>query len=167
MNTDLTLAGSAVSIGITYLNLRPWWKGGRSPKDLLPFSGSFLLGSTATMCTGGILGWLAGCSATSANKAGGTVVRGTTGTEGGAIAHGSLGALTPDGGVVVFLTTIAVGAAWRAAGKADRRRMAGGAFCGTSLTFTAGVAGALSWLPGAVNGLGATLRSGLEGALSL
>ncbi|MCF3101438.1 hypothetical protein IPZ58_07570 [Streptomyces roseoverticillatus] len=163
MNTELTLAGSALSAGIVYLNLRPWWKSGRNPKDLIPFGGPFLLGSVSTMCTGGILGWLAGCSATGINKTGDTLVHGATGTNGAAITHGSLGALTPEGGVVVFLATVACGTAWKAAGKADKRRMAGGALTGASLTLTAGVANALSWLPSVVNGLGSGLRSGMEG----
>ncbi|MFI9200174.1 hypothetical protein [Streptomyces sp. NPDC053048] len=168
MNTTITLAGAGIDLSILYLNLKPWWKGGRNPKDLAPFGGYFLLGSVSTMCAGGVLGWLASCSAAGVNRVGDTVVHGTTGAApGGAIAHGSLGALTSEGGVVVLLATVAAGAAWRLSGKADRRRMVGGAVCGTSLTFTAGVAGALYWLPGAVNGLGATLRSGLEGAWTL
>lgn len=163
IDVSLTLAGSAVSIGIIYLNLRPWWKSGRNPKDLAPFAGNFFLGSVSTMCTGGVLGWLAGCSATGVNKAGDTIVHGATGTSGAAIAHGSLGDLTPEGAVVVFLATVASAAAWKAAGKADKRRMIGGAVSGASLTATAGVSGALYWLPAAVNGVGAGLRTGLEG----
>ncbi|WP_367138879.1 MULTISPECIES: hypothetical protein [Streptomyces] len=163
--TSITLAGSAVSVGIAYLNLRPWWKGGRNPKDLLPFGGYFLLGSVSTMCAGGALGWLSGCSAAGVNRAGNAAVHGTTGTApSGALTHGSLGALSPEGAVVVFIATLAAGAAWKAAGKADRRRMIGGAVCGSTLTLTAGVAGALVWLPGVVNGLGAGLRAALEAA---
>ncbi|MEU1309492.1 hypothetical protein ABZ419_11435 [Streptomyces cinnamoneus] len=164
MNTTLTLAGAGLDLGILYLNIRPWWKGGRNPKDLAHFGGSFALGSVSTMCAGGVLGWLAGCSAAGLNRAGNTTLHGATGaTPGGAIAHGSLGTLTQEGAVVVLIATVVAGAAWKVAGKADRRRMAGGALCGSSLTLTAGVAGALSWLPAAVNGLGAALRTGLEG----
>lgn len=162
--TQLTLAGAAISLAVLYLNLRPWWKGGRDPKQLLPFGGMFLLGSVSTMCTGGVLGWLAGCSATGVNKIGDKAVPATTGTRSGALAHGSLGALDENGAVVVFLATVVAAAAWKAAGKLDKRRMFGGAVCGSTLTLTAGVAGALVWLPGMVNSMGLSLRTALEGA---
>ncbi|MEV4440337.1 hypothetical protein AB0K09_15200 [Streptomyces sp. NPDC049577] len=163
-DTTLSLAGATVSLGVVYLNLRPWWKGGRAPKDLLPFGGYFLLGSVSTMCTGGVLGWLAGCSAAGVNHAGRQAVHGATGSApSGALTHGSLGPLTPEGAVIVFLATVAAGLAWKAAGKLDRRRMVGGAVCGSTLTMTAGVAGALFWLPDAVNSLGLSLRTVLEG----
>ncbi|MGW1071547.1 hypothetical protein [Streptomyces sp. NPDC002537] len=162
-STPLTYTGAAISLAIGYLNLRPWWKSGRDPKQLLPFAGMFLLGSVSTMCAGGILGWLSGCSATGLNKAGEKAVSSATGSSPGALAHGSLGALDQNGAVVVFLATVAAGAAWKAAGKLDKRRMASGAVCGSSLTLTAGVAGALAWLPGVVNAAGLSLRTALEG----
>ncbi len=162
-STSLTLAGAAIGLAIGYLNLRTWWKSGRNPKDLLPFAGMFLLGSVSTMCAGGVLGWLAGCSAAGLNKAGQKAISSTTGSSAGALTHGSLGALDENGAVVVFLATVAAGAAWKAAGKLDKRRMFGGAVCGSSLTLVAGVAGALVWLPGVVNALGLSLRTALEG----
>ncbi|RLU81102.1 hypothetical protein CTZ27_33205 [Streptomyces griseocarneus] len=161
--TSLTFPGAGLSLGITYLNLRPWWKGGRKWKDLMPFAGAFLLGAVSTMCVGGLLGLLAGCSAVGVNTAGDKAVGGATGQHSGALAHGSLGALTPDGAVVVFLATVAAAAAWKAASKGDQRRMLGGVVCGASLTLTAGVAGALHWLPAAVNMLGVSGRTLLEG----
>lgn len=164
MTTDqLTLAGAAISIGVLFLNLRPWWTGGRNPKDLLPFGSAFVLGALATVCAGGLLGWLAGCSAVGANTAGNKAVPGATGTSDVALARGSLGALTQEGGVIVFLLALAVAAAWKVAGKKDKRRMAGGGFCGMTLCLTAGIAGTLDWLPGVANSLGTGLRSALEG----
>ncbi|MFF4403808.1 hypothetical protein [Streptomyces sp. NPDC001404] len=161
--TQLTFPGAAVGLALMYLSLRTWWKGGRHPKDLLPFAGMFLLGSLSTMCAGGVLGWLAGCSAVGVNQGGAKAVGVTTGTQSGALAHGSLGALTPDGAVIVFLCSVAAGAAWKAAGKLDKRKMIAGGVCGATLTLTAGVAGALVWLPGVVNTLGASLRTALGG----
>lgn len=161
--SQLTLSGAAISLAVLYLNLRPWWKGGRNPKDLVPFGVSFLLGALSTVCVGGLLGWLAGCSATGANTVGEKTVPGATGTQDAALARGSLGQLTTEGGVVVALLTVAVGAMWKAAGEKDRRRMAGGAWCGATLCLTAGVAGALSGLPDAANHLGEGLRAALEG----
>ncbi|MEU7044955.1 hypothetical protein AB0A77_28405 [Streptomyces varsoviensis] len=163
--TQLTLAGAAISLAVLYLNVRPWWKGGRNPKDLLPFGGMFLLGAISTACTGGLLGWLAGCTAIGVNTAGNKAVHATVGSaQGSALAHGVLGSLSQEGGVVVFVAAVAAAAAWKAAAKTDKRKMAGGAICGASLTLTAGVAGALSWLPDVANALGLWARTGLEGA---
>lgn len=165
MSTPLTLTGLAVSGAVLYANLRPWWTGGRDPKKLIPFGQGFGLGAVATICTGGILGWLAGCAAQGANRAGEKGVQGATGTaDAGALARGSLGHLTPEGGAVVFLITIGVVLAWRAAGKGDRRRIGGGGFCGATLCVTAGMASLLDWLPATVNQAGAVLRSAVEGA---
>lgn len=165
MSTPLTLTGIAVSGAVLYANLRPWWKAGKDPKGLIPFGQGFGLGAVATICTGGILGWLAGCAAQGANRAGEKGVRGATGTtDTGALAHGSLGHLTPEGATVVTIATAAVVLAWRAAGKLDRRRIVGGAFCGATLCVTAGMASLLGWLPGAINETGAILRSAIEGA---
>lgn len=165
MNAGLTFSGLALSLAILYANFRPWWKGARDPKLLIPFGSGFGLGALGTVCGGGLLGWLAGCSSKLANSGGDKAVRGTTGTaSSGAITHGDLGELTPEGAVVVFLLAVGVVLAWRASGKLDKRRMAGGAFCGSTLCLTAGVAGALAWLPDGVNQLGGVLRGAVEGA---
>lgn len=161
----LTLAGLALSLAVLWANLRPWWKSTRDPKLLIPFGSGFGIGALGTVCGGGILGWLAGCSTKLANSGGDKAVRGTTGTaSSGAITHGDLGQLTPEGAVIVFLLTVGLVLAWKASGKLDKRRMAGGAFCGSTLCLTAGVAGALAWLPDGVNQLGGVLRGAVEGA---
>lgn len=163
--TGLTLSGLALSLAIFYANFRPWWKGTRDPKAAIPFGQGFGIGALGTICTGGILGWLAGCSSRIANTGGDKAVRGTTGTGGsGAVTHGDLGQLTPEGAVIVFLLTVGVVLAWRAAGKTDKKRMFGGTFCGSTLCLTAGVANALNWLPDLVNQLGQVLRTAAEGA---
>lgn len=164
-STSLTLAGLALSLAIFYANFRPWWKGSREAKLLIPFGSGFGLGALGTMCGGGILGWLAGCSAHLANTGGDKGVKGVTGTSSAAaVTHGDLGQLTPEGAVIVFLLTVGTVLAWRAAGKKDKRRMVGGGFCGATLCLTAGVAGMLSWLPDAINQLGQVLRGAVEGA---
>ncbi|MFJ9214246.1 hypothetical protein [Streptomyces sp. NPDC102264] len=163
--TSLTLTGLAISAAIFWLNFRPWWKGSREPKALIPFGSGFALGAVATVCTGGLLGWLAGCSAGVANSAGERGVRAVTGAAGsGALARGDLGQLTPEGAVIVFLMTVGVFLAWKAAGKQDKKRMAGGGFCGATLCVTAGVASLLNWLPGSLNTAGEQLRAAVEGA---
>ncbi|MBP8532374.1 hypothetical protein [Streptomyces sp. MK37H] len=159
----LSLAGAAISLAVLYFNLRPWWRGGRNLKDLVPFAQSALLGAFSTICAGGLLGWLAGCSVQSANTAGYKAIPGTTGTQDTGLSRGTFDRLTPEGGVVVFLLTMVVAAAWKAAGKQNRRRMAGGAFVGATLCMTAGVAGMLGGLPSAANHLGDGLKAALEG----
>lgn len=55
--TGLSLAGVAAALAIMWANFRPWWKGGRDPKALLPYGAGWLLGALATVCAGGALGW--------------------------------------------------------------------------------------------------------------
>ncbi|MDJ0460607.1 hypothetical protein [Streptomyces sp. H27-C3] len=163
--TTLTLTGLAISLAVMYANLRPWWKGGHEGKALIPFGNGFALGAVSTICTGGLLGWLAGCSAGVANGAGDKSVSAVTGSaSSGALTRGSLGSLTPEGAVIVFLVTIGTVIAWKAAGKADKKRIAGGAFCGSTMCLTAGVAGLLAFLPQLLNEAGAQLRTTAEGA---
>ncbi|WP_431784347.1 hypothetical protein [Streptomyces chumphonensis] len=152
--TSLTLAGAAIALAILYANLRPWWKGGRDPKQLLPFGQGLLLGALSTLCVGGILGWLVGLIVSAANGAGDRVVSGATGTSSGTLNPGVMGQLTPEGAVVVFLLAVGVVLGWKAASKLDKRRIAGGAFVGATLCLTAGVAGLLGILPTAVNAIG-------------
>lgn len=164
-SASLTLTGLAISLAILYANLRPWWTGSREAKQLVPFGSGFGLGALSTVCAGGLLGWLSGCARHGANSAGDKGVRGVTGSSGsGALTRGDLGQLTPEGACVVFLLTVAVFLAWKAAGKKDKKRIVGGGFCGATLCVTAGVAGALEWLPDAVNQAGTALRSAVEGA---
>jgi hypothetical protein len=117
------------------------------------------------MCGGGLLGYLAGCTAGAVNTGGGEVVTGTTGQHAGApVTTGSLGDLTPAGAVIVVLIASGVVFAFRAAGKDERKRMVGGVVCGVCLCLTAGVASALNWLPGLINGAGQQLQAAVQGA---
>jgi hypothetical protein len=165
MTIGLSLAGLALVCAILWANLRPWWKGSRDPEQLRAFGTGGLLGAVSTMCSGGLLGWLSGCAPTAANTAGAKATQGVTGqAPGSTVTSGSLGELTPEGAVVVFLITVGTVLAWKAAGKQDKKRMAGGAFCGSCLCLTAGVAGALSFLPDLVNQAGTVLKDGVQGA---
>ncbi|GAB2731708.1 hypothetical protein [Streptomyces bullii] len=160
----LTLAGIALVLVILWANLRPWWKSDRDPAKLKSFGTGSLLGALSTMCGGGLLGYIAGCAAGAANTGGGKAVAGATGQQAGApVTTGDLGSLTPEGAVVVFLLTCGTIFAFRAAGRDERKRMVGGVFCGVCLCLTAGVANALSWLPGLINGAGAQLITAVQG----
>ncbi|MEU5838795.1 hypothetical protein ABZ820_34740 [Streptomyces diacarni] len=164
--TSLTLLGLAITAVILYANLRTWWKSSRDFKTLAPFATYFCFGGAMTMCAGGVLGFLAGCAAGATNTAGEKGVPKITGTGGGGtLASGTLGRLTPEGGVVVFIATAALVFAWRAAGKNVKKRMTGGAFCGATLCLTAGVAGLMQWLGPLINQGGATLRGIVESGL--
>lgn len=164
-STSLSLGGLALSLAVAWANLWPWWKSGHDPKKIIPFGQGFGLGAISTICAGGLLGWLAGCSAGAGNAGGDKALGGVTGTKGGgALARGDLGHLTPEGGVVVLLMTVGVVIAWKSAGKQDKKRMAGGAFVGSTLCLTAGAASLLGFLPDAINTLGQQGRAMLEGA---
>lgn len=164
--TGVTLAGAAIAAAILFVQLRKWWAGGRTLKDLIPTIQGLITGALGTVCAGGLLGWLAGCTRQAANGVGGKVVTSTTGTDSGTpLASGSLGQLTPEGGVVVFILAIALVVSYKAAGKDDKGRLLGALAAGFILCATAGVAGMLNGLPDLVNALGLSGRNALEGHL--
>jgi hypothetical protein len=162
--TGATLAACAIAITIMAVYLWKWWKGGRTLKDLVPMVQGFTNGALATICIGGLAGWLAGCTRQAAGGVGGKAVSGTTGTESGAaIASGSLGQLTPEGGVVVFLLFVLLIVSYKAASKDDKGRLLSFFIAGAILCATAGVAGMLDSLPTLINGIGLSGRNALEG----
>ena len=167
MNTTTTgasLAACAIAVAIMAVYLRKWWVGGRTLKDLFPMIQGFVTGALATVCVGGLAGWLAGCTRQTAGGAGGKVVTGVTGTDSGtAMASASMGQLTPEGGVVVFLLAVILVVSYKAASKDDKGRLLGFLAAGMILCATAGVAGMLDGLPDLVNSLGLSGRNILEG----
>ncbi|MEU3976873.1 hypothetical protein [Streptomyces bacillaris] len=162
--TGATLAAVLIAVAIMAVYLRKWWVGGRTLKDLIPMIQGFLTGALATICFGGLAGWLAGCTRQAAGGVGGKVISGTTGTESGSpLATGSMGQLTPEGGAVVFLLMVILVVSYKAANKDDKGRLLGFLAAGMILCVTAGVAGMLTGLPDLVNGLGLSARNALEG----
>jgi hypothetical protein len=164
MNDALSLGGIAVALAIVVANIKPWWKGGRDPKALAPYGVAFVLGALATICVGGVLGWGASGIASLISTGGDKAVGSVTGTGSAAVATASMGTLTPPGGVVVFLLLIGVILIWKAAGKQDKKRIAGGFITGATLGFLPGVAAVLVWLPELVNWLGGQGYALLGGA---
>lgn len=150
----LTLAGIGVALAILWANLRPWWKGGRDPKALIPFISAWLLGALATICIGGLLGWGADSAASGLGGAGDTIVRNVTGTNGAPIATTRMGTLTPPGGVVVALHSFGMGLLFKTSEKKDKRRIIGGLLTGAVLAVLPGIADNLGWLSNAVNAVG-------------
>ncbi|WP_262705530.1 MULTISPECIES: hypothetical protein [Streptomyces] len=141
---------------ILWLNVRPWWKGGRDPKALLPYGAGSTIGALSTICVGGALGWGASGIAGLASTAGSKGVSSATGqSSASALPTGSMGTLTPEGAVVTVLILVGVALLHRSSGKQDRRRILGGAVTFAILAFLPGVAGALQWLPNLVNEAGA------------
>lgn len=156
MNVALSLGGVAIALAILWLNLRPWWKGGRDPKALLPYASGAGLGSLATICVGGALGWGAAGIAGLATSGGNTGVSKVTGTSGAAaMPTGRMGVLTPEGGVVVCLLLVGVILLHKKSGKQDKRRIVGGFVSFAVLGFLPGVAVLLNWWPDLVNTIGA------------
>ncbi|MFE0808195.1 hypothetical protein ACFW34_12015 [Streptomyces sp. NPDC058848] len=156
MTVALSLGGVAIALAILWLNFRPWWKGGRDPKALLPYASGAGLGSLATICVGGALGWGAAGLAGLVTSGGNTGVEKITGTSGAAtMPTGRMGALTPEGAVVVCLLLAGVVLLHKTSGKQDKRRILGGFISFAVLGFLPGVAALLSWWPDLVNEVGA------------
>lgn len=153
--TGLSLAGVAVALVIMWANFRPWWKGGRDPKALIPYGAGWLLGALATVCAGGALGWGAAGITGLLSQGGDTVVGSLVGTGPAALASTRMGTLTPAGGIVVCIVLAGVVLVHRASGKLDRRRIIGGIATGAVLGFLPGIAAHLDWLPETANMLGA------------
>lgn len=170
MNTTQTvgasLAGCLLAVAIMAVYLRKWWTGGRTIKDLAPMVQGFVTGALATICVGGLAGWLAGCTRQTSATVGGRIITGATGTEAGStMASASMGQLTPEGGCVVFLLFVILVVSYKAASKDDKGRLLGFLAAGMILCATAGVAGALDGLPDLVNSLGLSGKNALEGKL--
>lgn len=159
MNVTINLGGVAVALGILWLNLRPWLKGSRDPKALLPYGSGAGLGSLSTICIGGALGWGAAGVAGLFSSAGDKGVSTATGTSGAAsMPTGRMGTLTPEGGVVTVLLLLGVIILFKSSGKKDKRRIIGGAVTFAVLGFLPGVAALLSWWPDTINWAGAKGR---------
>ena len=163
MNVAINLGGIAVAGAVLWATVRPWWKGGRDPKALLPYGSGGALGALSTICVGGALGWGASGIAGLASSWGARGVSTATGTQGAAaLPTGSMGTLTFEGAVVTALLAVGVGLLYKAAGKQDRRRILGGCVTFAILGFLPGVAAALDWLPDSANGIGAWAKARLS-----
>ncbi|MEE1814228.1 hypothetical protein PUR59_04230 [Streptomyces sp. SP18ES09] len=163
----LSFAGVGLALLVLWANLRPWWKGGRDPKALLPYGSTLLLGLLATMCAGGLLGWGAAGIVGIFSGGGDTVVSAAAGTSGTTMATARLGTLTAPGGIVVTFYAGAMVLLWKSAGKQDKRRMLGGLATGAVLGILPGVVLLLDWLPDTVNSAGATAQAFFEGKVRL
>ncbi|MCM8548912.1 hypothetical protein [Streptomyces sp. STCH 565 A] len=166
--TTASLGGLLLAVLVLYANLRPWWAGNREMKLLLPFGKGLAGALAAAACPGGFFGWARQRTGAVANTAGETAGRSATGTaQTETVSSGQMVGLVATGALAAALVVFAVSLAWKAAGKKDRRRIIGGAFVGTVATLTAGIAGALDWLPGTLNGIGDAIKSLVEGTAVL
>ncbi|GAA2732251.1 hypothetical protein [Streptomyces nogalater] len=153
--TTLTVSGLLAAVLVLIANLRPWWKGNREMKLLVPFGRGFGAAACAAACPGGILGWTHTHAAPVANRAGARASDAATGTSSASgLTTGQLVGLGATGAGVVIVVAFLTVVAYKEAGTKDRRRIIGGVFVGSVLTLTAGVTGALFWLPSALNGIG-------------
>jgi hypothetical protein len=163
--STLTLGGLLLALIILTCNLYPWYRGGREMKQLASFGKGFAAAVCAAACPGGILGWAHSRSATVGNGAGERAGQALTGTNSAAgLTSGQLVGLGATGAVIVVIAVTLVVLAYKEAGKKDKRRILGGAYVGSALCLTAGVAGALAWLPGALNAAGDGVVAAVQGA---
>lgn len=166
--STLTLGGLLAALIILTANLYPWWRGNREMKQLAAFGKGFAAAACAAACPGGLLGWTHAHSGTLANGIGARTSSTATGTASdGSLTSGQLTGLGTTGAAIVVLAVFLVALAYKAAGKKDKRRIIGGAFVGSVLLLTAGVAGALAWLPGALNAAGDGVVAAVQGAGTL
>jgi hypothetical protein len=163
--TTLTLGGLLAALLILVANLYPWYTGGREMKQLSSFGKGFAAAACAAACPGGILGWAHRHTGSAANGAGERAAATATGaSSGNGLTTGQLVGLGSTGAVIVVLAVFLIGLSYKAAGKKDKRRIIGGFFVGSVLLLTAGVAGALGWLPSALNGAGAAVVAAVQGS---
>jgi hypothetical protein len=163
--TTLTLGGLLAALIVLTCNIYPWWTGKREMKQLASFGKGFGGAACAAACPGGILGWAHAHTGGLGNGAGERAGKALTGTSSGSgLTTGQLTGLGATGAVVVVIAVTLVVLAYKAAGKADKKRIVGGAFTGSVLCLTAGVAGALAWLPGALNATGDAVVAAVQGA---
>lgn len=163
--TTLTLGGLLAALLVLTANLYPWWTGNRELGQLASFGKGFGAAACAAACPGGILGWAHSRSGTVANGAGERTGAAATGTTSGTgLTTGQLTGLGATGAVIVVVAVFLVALSYKAAGKKDKKRIVGGAFVGSVLCLTAGVAGALAWLPGALNAAGDGVVAAVQGA---
>lgn len=163
--TTLTLGGLLAALLVLVANLHPWYKGGREMRQLAAFGKGFAAAACAAACPGGILGWAHTHTGALANGTGGRTGTAATGTTpGSSLSSGQLAGLSAAGAVVVVIAVFLTVLAYKTAGKADKRRILGGFFVGSVLLLTAGVAGALAWLPGALNGAGDGIVAAVQGS---
>lgn len=163
--TTLTLGGLLAALLVLTANLYPWWTGNRELKQLASFGKGFGGAACAAACPGGLLGWAHSHTGTVANGAGERTGAAATGTTSGTgLTTGQLTGLGATGAVVAVLAVFLVALSYKAAGKKDKKRIVGGAFVGSVLLLTAGMAGALAWLPGALNATGDAVVAAVQGA---
>lgn len=163
--TTLTLGGLLAALIVLTCNLYPWYTGGREWKQLSSFGKGFGGAACAAACPGGILGWAHSRSGTIANGTGARAGQAAAGTStGSGLTSGQLVGLSATGAVIVVIAVTLVVLSYKAAGKKDKKRIMGGAFVGSALLLTAGVAGALAWLPEALNGIGDGVVAAVQGA---
>ncbi|MDX3204158.1 hypothetical protein [Streptomyces scabiei] len=162
--STLTLGGLLFALIILTCNLYPWYRGGREMSKLASFGKGAAAGVCIAMCPGGLFGWAHSRSGGVGNGAGERTSQALTGTDSSSgLSSGQLVGLGAAGAVIVVISVTLVVLAYKEAGRKDRRRIIGGAYVGSTLCLTAGVAGAFAWLPGAINGLGEGITAVFEG----
>lgn len=157
--TAIRLSTLAIILVMVVLHTRSFLKAGKDPKILIPSLGGTIAGASLAICVGGALGTVATYIAGSGNVVSG-VVPWATGTGDRALASGSPQGLTMEGGLIALAAAALTWVVIREAAKTQRIRLIGGLFCGTCLTYTAGIGGLVgNTIVPAYNGIGAQIAS--------
>lgn len=146
--TIVTIGGVTVGICILTYHLVEWWPGAKALRkdpirhfgSLLPFLISWAYGALAILTVGGIIGWAANTTLWISNWLGdASLVWGVGGQAGQTAAGTAFVPLTQTGAAIVLIATVAlIAAVKKSRYGGDIKR---GAWCGTCLGTSAGVAG--------------------------
>ncbi|MEW2351452.1 hypothetical protein AB0904_27765 [Streptomyces sp. NPDC006684] len=164
--TALTIGGLTAALLVLVANLHPWWTGKRELKQLASFGKGIGAAVLMAACPGGLLGWVHAHTGGVANAAGERAGSAGTGVgTSGALGAGHLVGLSAAGAPLVVVGVFLVYLAWKKSGAKDKKRIIGGVFVGSALLLTAGIAGALDWLPTALNQAGVQVVAAVQEGL--
>lgn len=162
----ISISTLTVAFVLIALNVRAFWRGGKSFKILLHGFSGVVLGVTIAICAGGILGDIATWVAGGSNSVTGTIIPWATGAGDRNVASGSAAGLGMEGGLIAVVLLVLGFVAIKAASGRPRWRLIGGTFVGICLSFTAGLASIVaSHLIPAYNGAGTSVVAFFEGAV--
>lgn len=149
--TGIGAATLLIAALLVIKNLKTWFTTPRKPLSVLfPGIQGLVAGVSATLCTGGVIGWAASMIAGAANSVSG-VIPWATGTQDESVDAGTTSGLNIWGGGVAFIIVVIYLLALRPLfsnpsdqDKTRRLRLIGGLVVGVCLTYTAGVAAAVT-----------------------
>lgn len=149
--TSIGAATLLLAALLIVINLKTWFTTPKKPLSVLfPGIQGIVAGVSAALCTGGVIGWAASMIAGATNSISG-IIPWATGTQDEGVDAGTTSGLSIWGGGVAFAIVVIYLLALRALSgshsdqdKTRRLRLIGGLVVGVCLTYTAGVAAAVT-----------------------